>query len=94
MLNAHISDINVNDLSKLILEHGLLVIETDGLEQSEFENIASSLGKPLVTTKHVINEARTVQELSNNGLFANNDVDWHHDWSYGRVTISAQFYIM
>lgn len=50
----------------------------------QFEEIANSLGKPLVTDKHVLNKNRTVQELSNNGLFSNGDVDWHNDWSYGR----------
>lgn len=54
------------------------------LTGEQFETIAHSLGKPLVTDKHVLNEARTVQELSNTGLFSNGDVDWHHDWSYGR----------
>ena len=54
------------------------------LELNDFERIAESLGKPLVTSKHVLNGKRTVQELSNNGLFGDGDVDWHHDWSYGR----------
>ena len=54
------------------------------LELNDFERIAESLGKPLVTSKHVLNKKRTVQELSNNGLFGDGDVDWHHDWSYGR----------
>lgn len=54
------------------------------LTLEEFETIANSLGKPLVTSKHVLNESRTVQELSNNGLFGDGEVDWHHDWSYGR----------
>jgi len=50
----------------------------------DFEYIIGGLGKPLVTDKHVINDNRTVQELSNNGLFSTGDVDWHNDWSYGR----------
>ena len=54
------------------------------IDLEEFEKIANSLGKPLVTDKHVLNESRTVQELSNTGLFGDGDVDWHHDWSYGR----------
>ena len=54
------------------------------LELNDFERITESLGKPLVTSKHVLNKKRTVQELSNNGLFGDGDVDWHHDWSYGR----------
>ena len=54
------------------------------LKLSEFETIARSLGKLLVTSKHVLNKDRTVQELSNKGLFSDGDVGWHHDWSYGR----------
>lgn len=54
------------------------------LELNQFEKIAYSLGKPLVTTNHVLNKDRTVQELSNTGLFSDGEVDWHHDWSYGR----------
>jgi alpha-ketoglutarate-dependent taurine dioxygenase len=54
------------------------------LKIAEFENIVSTLGKALVTNRHVLNADRTVQELSNDGLFGDGDVDWHHDWSYGR----------
>lgn len=54
------------------------------LKLSEFEKISNSLGKPLITDKHTLNNSRTVQELSNNGLFGKEEVRWHHDWSYGR----------
>lgn len=67
------------------MKHGLVKVSCPKkLTLEEFETVANSLGKPLVTTKHVVNEARTVQELSNNGLFGTDDVNWHHDWSYGR----------
>jgi len=67
------------------LKHGLVKVSSPNpLTIEQFESIALSLGKPLITDKHVLNEARTVQELSTNGLFSNGDVDWHHDWSYGR----------
>jgi len=67
------------------LKNGLVKVTCQKpLDITEFETLANFLGKPLVTSKHVLNEARTVQELSNTGLFSNGDVDWHHDWSYGR----------
>lgn len=73
------------DLRKKLLKHGLVKVSCQRpLELLEFETIASSLGKPLVTDRHVLNEKRTVQELSNNGLFGDGEVKWHHDWSYGR----------
>jgi len=68
-----------------LLDKGLVKIKMDRqLTIEEFEGIVEILGKPLVTDKHVLNENRTVQELSNTGLFGDGDVDWHHDWSYGR----------
>lgn len=73
------------DLKKSLVKNGLVSIHcTKKLNISEFEAISSSLGKPLVTTRHVLNDNRTVQELSNDGLFGDGDVEWHHDWSYGR----------
>lgn len=73
------------DLRDLLLKFGLVKVRMNRqLTIDEFEDIASRLGKPLVTDKHVLNDNRTVQELSNNGLFGDGDVDWHHDWSYGR----------
>ena len=67
-----------------LLEKGLVKVKLKDLRIKEFEEISESLGKNLVTSKHVLNEKRTVQELSNNGLFGDGDVEWHHDWSYGR----------
>lgn len=73
------------DLRSRLLKTGLVRIRSHRpLKLKEFESLAQSLGKPLVTTKHVLNENRTVQELSNNGLFGEGEVEWHHDWSYGR----------
>lgn len=67
------------------MNNGLVKVSCPkSLSLEEFETVANSLGKPLVTSKHVLNESRTVQELSNNGLFGDGEVDWHHDWSYGR----------
>lgn len=67
-----------------LFEKGLVKVKLKDLKLEEFEEISESLGKNLVTSKHVLNEKRTVQELSNNGLFGDGDVEWHHDWSYGR----------
>ena len=63
-----------------LLEKGLVKIKMDRqLTIEEFEGIVDVLGKPLVTDKHVLNKKRTIQELSNTGLFGDGDVDWHHD---------------
>lgn len=73
------------NLKESLVKNGLVNIHcSKKLNISEFEAIASSLGKPLVTTRHVLNDNKTVQELSNDGLFGDGDVEWHHDWSYGR----------
>ena len=68
-----------------MLKNGLVKVSCPKpLNLEQFEAITKSLGKPLVTDKHVLNEGRTVQELSDVGLFGDGEVDWHHDWSYGR----------
>jgi len=84
MFEIEYKDIDNFNLQEKLLDHGLIVIRNASLQIEDFEKITSSLGKALVTTKHVLNESRTVQELSNVGLFGNGDVNWHHDWSYGR----------
>lgn len=85
MLEIEWQDKWLHTLRDDLLNYGLLKIQMPGkITIEQFEKIANALGKPLVTTKHVLNENRTVQELSNSGLFGNDDVQWHHDWSYGR----------
>lgn len=84
MITLRLED-DLNNLRDKLLEHGIVKIKcSKSLTIEEFELIATSLGKPLVTDKHVLNTNRTVQELSHNALFGNDDVEWHHDWSYGR----------
>ena len=68
--------------------------ETDFAAKSDtFLDFLDSLGNLVLENDTNINkeqflklqfENRTVQELSNNGLFGEGEVDWHHDWSYGR----------
>lgn len=84
MFEIEYKDIDNFNLQEKLLDHGLIVIRNASLQIEDFENITSNLGKALVTTKHVLNESRTIQELSNTGLFGTGDVNWHHDWSYGR----------
>lgn len=73
------------DLNASLMKNGLVKVSCPKpLSVEKFELLAHSLGKPLVTDKHVVNKSRTVQENSSTGLFASGDVDWHHDWSYGR----------
>lgn len=72
-------------LIDLVLKEGFVHIKNDrALTVDQFANFASTLGKPLVTEKHVLNEDRTVQAVANTELFKDNDVEWHNDWSYGR----------
>ena len=85
MLEIEWQDKWLHTLRDDLLNYGLLKIQMPSkITIEQFEKIANALGKPLVTTKHVLNENRTVQELSNTGLFSDGEVDWHHDWSYGR----------
>lgn len=84
MFEVDYKNIKNLNLKNLLLTHGLLIIKDGTPNVLEFESIANSLGKCLVTDKHAINENRTIQELSNVGLFGTNEVNWHNDWSYGR----------
>jgi len=73
------------DLKTLLYEHGFVHIKNDQpLTINQFAEFAKTLGKPLTTVKHVLDDDRIVQEVSSNELFKNNEVDWHNDWSYGR----------
>ena len=74
-----------SDIRSIFLTHGLLHIESDSpVTLREFQTLTKKLGRPMATIKHVLSEDSTVQELSNDGLFGTDDVDWHNDWSYGR----------
>lgn len=84
MIELDFKDLNVEEVRENLSKNGLYVVRNADISMKEFEEVAHALGKPLVTNKHVINESRTIQELSNKGLFARMDVDWHNDWSYGR----------
>jgi taurine dioxygenase len=72
------------DLIDFLMDHGLIVVRDVDLDMESFKDIIPRLGKPLTTNKHVLDDDRVVQELSENGLFGNSEVEWHNDWSYGR----------
>tara|TARA_B000000532_G_scaffold243542_1_gene239911 strand:+ start:912 stop:1604 length:693 start_codon:yes stop_codon:yes gene_type:complete len=84
MIDLHFGDFIKEDPKQLLLDNGLVIVRDADINLTDFEEISEGLGKNLKTTKHVLNEKRTVQELSNDGLFGDGDVEWHHDWSYGR----------
>lgn len=84
MIEIDYDDLKEIDLKEELLDNGLIIIRDADISLEEFEKLAHSLGKPLVTDRHVLNESRTVQELSETGLFGSGDVYWHNDWSYGR----------
>jgi len=74
---------HVNLLDKL-LEHGLIIVSCNkNISLDEFKIIGKKLGKPLIAKKHTLDDERHVQYVSDKGLFSNDDVDWHNDWSYG-----------
>lgn len=82
MISVDFKDIDFSDVRRMLLAEGLIVIKKSQLSLDQFEEIAHSLGKPLVTFKHVINKHGTVQELSSTELFGANELDWHNDLSY------------
>lgn len=84
MIELDFKDIELDEIKKTICQEGLIVIRNCNIDLQKFEQISEHLGKTLVTDKHTLNQKRTVQKLSNDGLFGSNDVDWHNDWSYGR----------
>lgn len=82
MLSLTLSEVNNKDLRRQLLEHGLIHIKCENpLSLEEFKNI--NLGKALIAKRHTLDEERNVQYVSDKGLFSNDDVDWHNDWSYG-----------
>lgn len=77
------------DIRGILNEHGLIHIKgMYGLSmrgyRAIFRIMQKNLGKPLVTDRHVLDEDRIIQDISDEGLFSRNDVAWHNDWSYGR----------
>ncbi len=70
------------DLKCLLQSEGLIVIRKANLSLNQFKSLAESLGTPLKTKKHTIQDY--VQIVSSKGLFEDKEVDWHNDWSYGR----------
>lgn len=84
MIRFNINDIDQYDIKKELLEHGLIHLSCDApLTLEEFKNIGRMLGKPLIAKRHTLDKERHVQYVSDKGLFSNDDVDWHNDWSYG-----------
>ena len=58
------------DLKTLLYEHGLIHIKNNQpLTINQFSQFAKTLGKPLTTEKHVLDNDRIVQEVSSNALF-------------------------
>lgn len=74
---------NIN-LADSILEHGLIHITCNKkLSLDEFKSLTVKLGKPLISKTHTLDDERTVQYVSDKGLFLKDDMGWHNDWSYG-----------
>lgn len=84
MLTTNFENFEIKNSENLICKHGLIILKNANLTLETYENFVKKIGKLLVTEKHVLNNSKTIQEVSNVGLFRNHDVDWHNDWSYGR----------
>lgn len=65
-------------------DNGVVCLEGADLSIKDFQQLTESLGKPLITENHILDDKRFVQELSETALFGDGDVEWHNDWSYGR----------
>lgn len=73
----------LKEIKFLIYKHGLVIVKNTDLSLENFDLFINTLGEPLSVKKHYLNKNRTVQNVSNTGLFSNNYVEWHNDWSYG-----------
>jgi alpha-ketoglutarate-dependent taurine dioxygenase len=83
-LVINFEDITSVDLNKDLLCHGLIHIKCkNAISINDFKDVTSKLGKPLIAKKHTLDNDRTVQYVSDQGLFSNDDMGWHNDWSYG-----------
>lgn len=84
MLHLDYNDIGRHNLQEELLTHGLLHISCNNpLSLEQFKQLGESFGKALIAKKHTLDKERHVQYVSDKGLFSNDDVDWHNDWSYG-----------
>ena len=66
------------------MEKGFVSINFGELSEDDIFEIGSSLGKPLPVGKHNYNKHRYIQDVSPNGLFRNEEVPWHNDFSYSQ----------
>jgi alpha-ketoglutarate-dependent taurine dioxygenase len=84
MIDIDFGNFDISNARNIIVENGLVILRNSNFSIEQYEVFVSQIGKPLVTERHVLNAMKTVQEVSNNGLFGDTDVHWHNDWSYGR----------
>ncbi len=75
----------VSGLIDKVLKNGFVTVKNNKeLSVEEFGSFAKSLGKPLVTERHIIDDGRFIQQIKATELLAAGEVEWHNDWSYGR----------
>lgn len=84
VLITNFDNFNFENAKNLICQNGLVILRNATLSMNSFEHLIKKIGKLLVTEKHVLNQNKTVQEISHAGLFGSGDVAWHNDWSYGK----------
>ena len=84
MLTLSISDVDKTDLRKELLIHGLIHIKCDSpISIDVFKDTIKRLGQLLVARKAWIDSEQNVQYISDKGLFGNENLEWHNDWSSG-----------
>lgn len=65
-------------------EAGFVHIRLDGpADEGDLVRIAEAFGRLLPTDRHTL-ENPVIQVVSTDGLFGQDEVPWHNDWSYGR----------
>jgi alpha-ketoglutarate-dependent taurine dioxygenase len=77
-------EVTANKIIEELQDNGVVCLEGANLSIKDYQQLTESLGKPLITENHILDDKRFVQELSETGLFGDGDVEWHCDWSYGR----------
>ena len=84
MIELTLKDLEEANINRIICQYGLCIIRGVEFDLQSFQVVSEKLGKTLKTERHVLNVDRTIQEISETGLFSNAKVEWHNDWSYGR----------
>ncbi|MGI9500475.1 MAG: TauD/TfdA dioxygenase family protein [Geminicoccaceae bacterium] len=77
------TDPDIEALKTRFLETGFVhLARTTPMSSRELVDLAETFGDLLMTERHT-KEHKAVQIISEEALFARDEVPWHNDWSYG-----------